>query len=96
MREAGLVAAALALLGAGGALLAGAIIPAGAILLFALLYNAGGKRIPFFGSALMGGCRALNLLLGATALSSFEAVASSPPCSPEPAFSASTSRSSRW
>lgn len=79
VREAGLVAAALALLGAGGALLAGAIIPAGAILLFALLYNAGGKRIPFFGSALMGGCRALNLLLGATALSSFEAVASSPP-----------------
>lgn len=32
-----------------------------------VLYDAGGKRAPFFGSALMGVCRALSLLLGAAA-----------------------------
>ncbi|HOW96309.1 MAG TPA: UbiA family prenyltransferase [Kiritimatiellia bacterium] len=41
-----------------------------------VLYNGGGKRAPFFGSALMGVCRALSLLLGATA---FPGLAGWPP-----------------
>ncbi|MBP7828596.1 MAG: UbiA family prenyltransferase [Kiritimatiellae bacterium] len=41
-----------------------------------VLYDAGGKRAPFFGSALMGVCRALSLLLGAAA---FPGLAGWPP-----------------
>lgn len=45
----------------------GALGPVAAVLLLALTYDAGGKRIPLFGNLLMGGCRGGNLLLGAAA-----------------------------
>jgi hypothetical protein len=39
-----------------------------ALLLLALLYNGGGKRIPVVGNLLMGSCRSTNFLLGAAAV----------------------------
>jgi 4-hydroxybenzoate polyprenyltransferase len=61
---------AAALVGLGALALSaplGAAVPALGILILAFIYNAGGKRLPAVGNALMGGCRATNLLLGATA-----------------------------
>ena len=40
--------------------------PAGMVILFALLYNSGAKKIPVIGDLLMGWCRSGNFLLGAT------------------------------
>jgi hypothetical protein len=58
------------LLGLGGLLLALSVSPdagmaAAALAVLALLYNAGGKRIPVVGNLLMGSCRSINLILGA-------------------------------
>jgi 4-hydroxybenzoate polyprenyltransferase len=39
---------------------------AAAIVVTALFYNAGAKRIPIVGAVVMGSCRGLNLLLGAS------------------------------
>jgi hypothetical protein len=56
---------------AAGALLASlsvsmdAALGASSVMTAALLYNAGGKRLPILGNLLMGSCRAGNLLLGA-------------------------------
>lgn len=61
------LAIALAAAGVGLAALSGAVIPAAGVLVLALAYNAGGKRLGLAGSLLMGGCRAGNLLIGATA-----------------------------
>ncbi|HLU49755.1 MAG TPA: UbiA family prenyltransferase [Planctomycetota bacterium] len=61
------VAAALGALGLLASALADALLPALAIVVLALAYNAGGKRVPLAGNVLIGGCRATNLLLGASA-----------------------------
>jgi 4-hydroxybenzoate polyprenyltransferase len=59
------------LLAAGALLLAafaGVILPAAALISAALLYDVGLKRVPVLGSLVMGLCRALNFLLGASAI----------------------------
>jgi len=59
-----LAAAAIAL-----SLRCSAWLPTVGVIVLALLYNAGGKRVPLLGNLLMGGCRAGNLLVGAAAAS---------------------------
>lgn len=66
-RAAAIAAGALAASGAAIAWALGAAGQAGAIIAAALLYDAGGKRVPVAGSLLLGACRAANLLLGAAA-----------------------------
>jgi 4-hydroxybenzoate polyprenyltransferase len=68
-----LAAAALGLAAA-----AGVLLPASALISAALLYDAGLKRIPVLGSLLMGLCRALNFVLGASAAAGAAAVAADP------------------
>lgn len=61
-------AAILAALALGLGFLGGdAFWPAGAVIIFALLYNIGAKKIPVLGDALMGLCRSGNFMVGATA-----------------------------
>jgi 4-hydroxybenzoate polyprenyltransferase len=64
-------AAALCTVLAAGALaaasVAGAALPAAILIGLALLYDAGAKRVPFLGNAIMGAARSANFLLGATA-----------------------------
>lgn len=67
-----------ALLAAGALVLAGfagVLLPASALISAALLYDAGLKRVPVAGSLLMGLCRALNFILGASAVAGAAAVA---------------------
>lgn len=62
------LAAGLALLALGLGFLCGAAFwPAGAVIIFALAYNIGAKKIPLLGDVLMGWCRSGNFLIGATA-----------------------------
>jgi 4-hydroxybenzoate polyprenyltransferase len=70
------------LLGAGAlavAAAAGVLLPASALLVAAILYDAGVKRVPVAGSLLMGLCRALNFLIGATAAAGTASVLADPP-----------------
>jgi hypothetical protein len=66
-RQAGGAAAVVGLGALALSVLLEAAVPALAVAILALVYNAGGKRVPAAGNALMGGCRAANLLLGAAA-----------------------------
>ena len=67
-RHAAWLAAGLAGLALGlGFLCGNAFWPAGLVILFALLYNSGAKKIPVLGDVLMGWCRSGNFLVGATA-----------------------------
>ncbi len=78
VREASIVASALAALALATSWLAGAFLPAVAILVLAVAYNVGGKRIPVLGNLLMGSCRAGNFLLGATAVAGLKDCLESP------------------
>jgi 4-hydroxybenzoate polyprenyltransferase len=68
LRAAVVLAGALGALALGLAAIVGVLPIAAGIALAALIYDGGGKRIPVLGNLLMGACRALNFLLGASAV----------------------------
>jgi len=72
-RRARLAAVAMMLAGLGLCLILGPRAREIGLVLTAaiVLYDAGGKQVPFFGPLLMGTCRALSLLLGAAAVPGF-------------------------
>lgn len=57
---------------------AAAFLVAAILLTLILIYNGGGKKIELLSPIIMGGCRAMNLLLGMSAQSDFENLLSEP------------------